>query len=191
MPHVIERAPTGRAKCRGCEGKIAAGALRFGEQLPNPYADGENVLMTHWFHLPCAAYRRPEAFLEGIAATDVEIDDRAALEIDDRAALEIDDRAALEHEAALGITHRRLPRVSKAERAPTGRANCRACKTPIDKDTWRIALVFYEDGRFVASGFMHAKCVKDYLETTEIAPRLKHFSPELSDAELEEILGVA
>lgn len=173
MSHLIERAPTGRAKCRGCEGKIAAGEVRFGEQLPNPYAEGENVLMTHWFHLACAAFRRPEAFLDGIATAE----------------LEIPDRAALEHEATLGVAHRRLPRVSKAERAPTGRATCRACKTLIEKDTWRIALVFYEDGRFVASGYIHTKCVKDYLESTEIAPRLKHFSPELSDADLREVLA--
>ncbi len=137
MPHLIEHAPSGRAKCRGCGEKIASGGLRFGEQLPNPFADGDNALMTHWFHLPCAAYRRPEAFLEGLAETTEPIDNRAELERD----------------AQLGITHRRLPRVSTAERAPTGRANCRACKTLIDKDTWRIALVYYEDGRFVPSGF--------------------------------------
>lgn len=171
MPHLIEKAPTGRAKCRGCEGKIAAGELRFGEKLPNPFADGEGAEMTHWFHVMCAAYRRPEALLEGLTTAEVEIDNRAALE----------------YAAALGVTHRRLPRVSTAERAPTGRANCRACKTLIDRDTWRIALVYYEDGRFTPSGFMHAKCVKDYLETTEIGARVKHFSPELSDADLADL----
>lgn len=171
MPHLIEKAPTGRAKCRGCEGKIAAGELRFGEKLPNPFADGEGAEMTHWFHLMCAAYRRPEALLESLTAGEVEIDNRSTLE----------------HEATLGVTHRRLPRVSTAERSPTGRANCRACKSLIDKDTWRIALVYYEDGRFTPSGFMHARCVKDYLETTEIDARVKHFSPELSDADLTDL----
>jgi len=174
MPHVIERAPSGRAKCRGCGEKIAGGALRFGEQLPNPFATGENAdnaLMTHWFHLTCAAYRRPEAFLEGLAAVTETIDDRATLE----------------REAALGVAHRRLPRVSTAERAPTGRATCRACKTLIDKDTWRLALVFYEEGRFVPSGFIHAKCVKEYIETTDLRARVKHFSPALSDADLDQL----
>lgn len=171
MPHLIERASSGRAKCRGCGEKIASGELRFGEQLPNPFADGEGALMTHWFHLPCAAYRRPEAFIEGSAETSEAIENRDMLE----------------HEAALGVAHRRLPRVSTAERAPTGRANCRACKTLIDKDTWRIALVFYDDGRFVPSGFMHAKCVKDYIETTEIIARVKHFSPTLSEDDLQSL----
>ncbi len=171
MPHLIERASSGRAKCRGCGEKIPSGELRFGEQLPNPFADGDGALMTHWFHLPCAAYRRPEAFIEGLAETTETIDNSATLE----------------HEAALGVAHRRLPRVSTAERAPTGRANCRACKTLIEKDTWRIALVFYDDGRFVPSGFIHAKCVKDYIETTEIGPRVKHFSPALSEEDLENL----
>jgi len=36
---------------------------------------------------------------------------------------------------------------------------------------------------------MNAKWVKDYLESTEIGPRLKHFSPELSDADIHEVLG--
>ena len=174
MPHVIERAPSGRAKCRGCGEKIASGGLRFGEQLPNPYADGDNALMTHWFHPVCAAYRRPEALLEGLAET----------------AETIESRATLEREAALGIAHRRLPRVSTADRAPTGRASCRACKTLIAKNSWRIALVFYEDGRFVASGFIHATCVKDYIETTDIRARVKHFSPALSDADLDVVLSV-
>ena len=52
MPHVFEPAPTGRAKCRGCGRAIAKGELRFGERLPNPFAEGE---MTLWFHPLCAA----------------------------------------------------------------------------------------------------------------------------------------
>ena len=31
------------------------GELRFGERLPNPFAEGE---MTVWFHPLCAAYKR-------------------------------------------------------------------------------------------------------------------------------------
>ena len=34
MAHVIERAPTGRAKCRGCNGRIAAKELRFTDYRP-------------------------------------------------------------------------------------------------------------------------------------------------------------
>ena len=66
MPHVIQPATTARAKCRGCGEKIAAGELRFGASLPNPFADGET---THWFHLECAAFKRPEPFLETVEAS--------------------------------------------------------------------------------------------------------------------------
>jgi hypothetical protein len=134
MAHVIERATTGRSKCRGCGARISAGDLRFGERLPNPYAEDESE-MTHWFHLACATFRRPESFLETLSSTSEPIDDKASLE----------------HEAKLGIAHRRLPRVNTAERSSSGRANCRSCREPIEKGSWRISLVYYEEGRFVPS----------------------------------------
>ncbi|HUR21516.1 MAG TPA: hypothetical protein VMZ90_11950 [Vicinamibacterales bacterium] len=170
MPHVIEPAPSGRASCRGCGGKIPNAALRFGERLPNPYGD-EGGEMTHWFHLPCAAYRRPEPFLETLAAH----------------APAIADVDHLTRQAQLGVTHRRLPRVSTAGRASSGRASCRACKEAIAKDTWRIALLFYDDGRFVPSGYIHAACAGSYIETTDIVDRIKHFSPDLTATDLEEL----
>lgn len=170
MSHTIEAAKTGRAKCRGCNELIAAGTLRLGERVPNPFGD-EGSETTLWFHVPCAAFLRPEAFMETVAATTETIPDRATLE----------------HEAQLGIAHRRLPRATSAGRAPTGRATCRSCKQLIEKDAWRIALLYFEDGRFSPSGFIHAKCSEEYLETTEIFGRLKHFSPGLTEEELGEI----
>jgi hypothetical protein len=170
MPHVIERASSGRAKCRGCGTKIAAGEWRFGESLPNPF-DDKGGEMTHWFHVPCAAYRRPEPFLEVLGTT----------------AEPLEHREALAAAAAAGLAHHRLPRVSTAERAPSGRAACRACRTPIEKDHWRIALVFYEDGRFAPSGFIHVPCAGPYLETTDVLPRIRHFSPALTETDLAEI----
>ena len=170
MPHVIEPSPSGRAGCRGCGMKIPKDELRCGERLPNPYAELEGGEMTHWFHLTCAAYRRPEALLEALAD-----------------ATGIPDVDHLKAQAQLGVTHRRLPRVSTAGRATTGRATCRACKEAIAKDSWRIALVYYEDGRFVPSGFIHAACVGSYIETTDIIDRVKHFSPDLTAVDLDEL----
>jgi len=126
--------------------------------------------MTHWFHLRCAAYRRPEPFLETLATSGDLVPDAEQLKAD----------------AHAGLTHRRLPRVSTAGRASSGRAACRACKDPIAKDTWRIALVFYDDGRFVPSGFIHVACVQAYIETTDIMERVRHFSPDLTEADLED-----
>lgn len=173
MPHVIEAAPSGRAKCRGCDGPIAKGELRFGERQPNAFGEGE---MTLWFHLRCAAYKRPEPFLEalrheaidsGVPRTDVDASD------------------VLESAAEYGIAHRRLPRVNGADRAPTGRARCRSCKELIAKDTWRIALVFFEEYRFQPSGFIHAACAQAYFETTDLIDRVRHFSPGLSTGDLD------
>jgi hypothetical protein len=168
MPHAIEAAPTGRAKCRGCGGKIAALELRFGERLPNPFADGET---THWFHLDCAAFKRPEAFLEALAARQEPLDGS--------------DR--LKSEATLGLAHRRLPRIDGAERAPSGRAACRSCREPIPKNAWRIRLVFHEDGRFVPAGYVHARCARAYFETTDVLARVQRFAPDLRAEDVEGI----
>jgi hypothetical protein len=166
--HRIEPASSARAKCRGCGERIAAGELRFGESLKNPFADGE---MTLWFHLECAAFKRPEPFLETLEGRSEPLDGGERL-------------AA---EARLGLAHRRLPRIDGAGRAPTGRARCRACRTAIDKGAWRIALVFYEEGRFEPSGFVHVTCVPAYFETTDVLPRVRRFSRGLREEDLAEL----
>ena len=172
MPHVFEPAASGRSKCRGCGQALPKGELRFGEKLANPFAEGE---MTHWFHPACAAYKRPEALLEGLQA----------------AILEIPDRAELERRANASLAQRRLPRIDGAERSPSGQARCRQCKEPIEKGAWRIRLVFHEEGTFSPGGFVHLACRKDYFEASDIAEQLLHFSPALSAedrAELEAAL---
>jgi hypothetical protein len=164
--HVIEPAPTGRATCRGCGLKIPGKDLRLGERAPNTYAD-DGSETTYWYHLACGAFRRPEPFLEALAST----------------AAVVADRVRLEHEARLGVAHHRLPRANVAECAPSGRATCRSCRTPIEKGAWRISLVFYEDGRFNPAGFVHLTCVDGYFETRAILERVRHFSAELTPAE--------
>jgi hypothetical protein len=168
MPHVIEPASSGRARCRGCGQPIGKGELRFGEKLPNPFADGE---MTHWFHLECASFKRPEPFLEALAER------TEALE----------GREGLESEARRGLAQRRLPRIDGAQRSPSGRAACRSCRETIAKGAWRIALVFYEEGRFEPSGFIHAGCAQAYFETTDVISRVRRFAPTLDDDDVREI----
>ncbi|HSS28070.1 MAG TPA: hypothetical protein VLL50_08945 [Usitatibacter sp.] len=161
MAHVFEHAASGRAKCRGCRQAIAKGELRFGENLPNPFGEGE---VTHWFHPACAAYKRPEAFLEGLPVAAVEVPDREALEGNARATLEAP----------------RLTRIDGAERSPTSQARCRHCKEPIEKGTWRIRLVFHEEGNFSPGGFIHVACRKDYFGRDDILEQALHFSRELA-----------
>ncbi len=167
MPHVIEPASSSRAKCRGCDQKIAKGELRFGERQPNAFGEGE---MTLWFHLDCAAYKRPEPFLEALE------NEKA-----------VEDRERLAAVAEFGIAHRRVPRINGAERAPSGRARCRSCKQLIERGAWRIALVYFEEFRFEPSGFVHATCAREYFETTDLIERIKHFSPNLNASDLDDL----
>lgn len=171
MPHVVEYASSGRAKCRGCDQKIAKDELRFGERQPNAFGEGE---MTLWFHVPCAAFKRPEPYIELLDAEgwdDVSDDDVATVK-------------ELRPVAEFGITHRRAPRINGASKAPTGRARCRSCKELIEKDSWRIGLVYFEEYRFQPSGFIHARCAIDYFESIDILDRVRHFTPALSAEEL-------
>lgn len=168
MPHVLESAPTGRAKCRGCGRPIARGEWRFGERLPNPFGEGE---MTLWFHPICAAYKRPEALLQCLAEAPEGVPEREALE-----------------SAARGASaHRRLPRVDGAERSPSGQAKCRSCKQRIEKGAWRIRLVFFEEGRFLPGGFVHVDCLDAYFEGHPAVDPILHFSPDLSEDERGEL----
>lgn len=166
MPHVMESAKTGRAKCRGCDRRIEKGEIRFGERVPNVFGEGETTL---WFHLRCGAYKRPEPFLETLASH------------------EIEDADALAEAARAGIRHRRLPRLNGAERAPTGRARCRSCRQPIERGSWRLALVYFEEYRFEPSGFIHAGCASEYFGTADVIDRVRYFCPDLTEQELESL----
>jgi hypothetical protein len=168
MSHLFEPAASGRAKCRGCAQAIQRGELRFGERLPNPFAEGE---LTVWFHPACAAYKRPEPFLQALGET---------LE-------NVPHRESLERAAHAGLAHRRLPRIDGAERSPSGQAMCRSCRQPIARGSWRIRLVFYEEGRFSPGGFVHFECRRAYFETDDILEQVLYFSPALSDSEREEL----
>jgi poly [ADP-ribose] polymerase len=174
MSCVIEPAKTGRAACRGCRKKIAAGELRMGEGAPSSFGDRETQL---WFHLSCAAYKRPEPLL-GVL---------------DSAPLPAEEQARLRAIAEFGAAHRRVPRIDGVERSPSARARCRACRQPIDKGLLRIRLVYYEEGVFSPSGNVHASCARDYFETDPagLVERIAHFSESLSGddrRELEEAL---
>ena len=168
MPHVFEPASSGRAKCRGCGRAIQRGELRFGERLPNPFAEGE---MTIWFHPLCAAYKRPEPVLQTLA----------------EATADVPEREALERAARGSLAQRRLPRIDGAEKAPSAQARCRSCHEPIARGAWRIRLVFNQDGRFSPGGFVHLDCRVAYFETDGILDHVLHFSPDLSDAERAEL----
>jgi len=135
----IEPAASARAKCRACGHPIDKGMLRFGERVPNPYGEGE---ATYWFHVPCAAERRPERFV-ALFAQEPSVPGAPS------------DWLALLALAQEGVAHHRLPRIAGLERAKSGRARCRQCRQSIAQDDWRIVLSIWEEGRFAPMGFVH------------------------------------
>lgn len=170
MPSVIERASTGRAKCRACGQAIARGEERFGEALPNAYGEGEALF---WFHLSCAACSRPESFLPVLEQSGAMPAERELLE-------------AL---AQAGIATPRLARISRAERASSGRARCRHCRELIENGAWRLALHLFEEGRFNPIGTIHATCATHYFGVEPPLGRLRLPSNRLEDDELGEVVA--
>lgn len=144
MAHIIEPAKSGRASCRTCRSPIAKGELRFGEEVPNAFAEGET---THqWHHLACAAKKKAGPLREAMAAYEGEIPDRAALE------------QTLAAGPAKGEKPGSYP---YAERASTGRAKCQECDASIAKGELRVAVEREVDtGSFMrkGAGYLHPAC---------------------------------
>lgn len=168
MPDVIEPAKSGRSNCRGCGRKIPQGERRFGESLQNPYAEGESLV---WYHLACAACMRPERF-------------GPALEACEQAIPDLD---WLRQTVSEGLTHPRLVRLARAERAPSGSAHCRHCRELVSKGSWRLALQLFEEGRMQPIGTIHAECAAAYFGTGKLRDRIERLTEGLTSADLDVI----
>ena len=163
MPDVINPAPTARSKCRACGLAIEKGGLRFGEADTNPYGEGETF---RWFHLTCAALRRPERLGPTLeSGTDLP---------------ELPDREQLLTLVKQGLDQPKLTRLARVSRAPSGRAQCRHCREAIQKGAPRAELEFWEEGRFSAGGFTHAPCASGYFETKDLLERIQLLTPDFS-----------
>lgn len=162
---VIEPASSGRATCRGCREKIAKGELRFGERLPSNFGDGDQ---TFWFHLACAAERRPVKVAAALTAFEGEVPGRAELEpiVD------------------AGVKNPGLATILRAERAPTGRASCQVCREKIDKDALRVAFERDNEGTMPTAAYVHLACAPKLVAPAGLAGKLRRTSKELSPEEL-------
>jgi hypothetical protein len=170
MPDLVAPSPSARAKCRGCGRPIDKGELRFGEADQNPFGEGE----THrWFHLRCAALKRPERFGAMLETTP-----------------DVPDRDALAGYVKSSLEHPRLVRILRGERAPSGRAHCRHCRELVEKGALRVALEIWEDGRFNPMGSIHATCAPSYFGTRDLAGRIELASPDLPSADLTEMATI-
>lgn len=167
MPDRIELAASGRARCRACRKAISKGQERFAEAAPNPLAEGETQ---YYYHLQCAAERRPKPFAALLATLQPPRNDLEPLA----------------EAAALATAHHRLERLGVLERAKSARANCRFCRELIEKDTWRVALQPIEEGRVGAWGFIHLSCLAGYTGVKPSLERLLRYSelPEEARAEV-------
>ena len=167
--HTLEPAASGRSKCRGCGRTIAKGEMRFGERLPNPFGEGE---ASYWFHLACAACRRPEPFLSTLPGHESTIDNATVLQ----------------QWAEQGLAHPRLPRLAGGQRDPSGRARCRQCRELIEKGGWRLRLQMWEEGRFEPIGYLHPACSTAYFGTPVSQQRLAQTAHDLEAADIAEIV---
>jgi len=74
------------------------------------------------------------------------------------------------------------------ETADFGQAKCRNCHEPILRGSWRIRVVFYEEGRFAPGGYVHLGCRTVYFETDEVLDPVLRFSPALTETERAELI---
>jgi len=146
MPHRVEPSPSGRASCRGCKQSIEKGLLRFAQEVPNPFSEDQAVAYRYW-HLGCAATKLANELAPVLAAFEGEVPDREALE-------------------ALLREHVKPP-MPFAERAPNGRARCRACDEGIPKGELRVAFERTFEGPMgpqKGAAYAHARCLRKYLD---------------------------
>ena len=148
MPHKIEVASTGRARCRGCKEAVAKGDARFAEEFQNPYSEDGGMSFRYW-HLPCAAKALANELAPALAAYDGPIDD------------------ALRTETQALILANMRPEMPYADQASSGRAKCRACDETIKKGEWRVAFERVFDspmGPQKGAAYVHPRCLARYLE---------------------------
>jgi len=158
----IEPARSSRSSCKACRRKIAKDSLRLGVLIEGPFGAGYL-----WFHINCAAKRRPEDLEQAYALEAWP----AGCEVPDIESLrQLADKAAQEKQ-----TRKEPP---YGEVAPSGRSKCKQCGEPIEKDSVRVVLLrevrFYNQ---VRSGpiNIHPGCVQAALDAEDNATELEDF----------------
>jgi Poly(ADP-ribose) polymerase and DNA-Ligase Zn-finger region len=171
MSNVIEKAKSGRAKCRKCRESIAKDAFRFGLEVAGEFGDA-----VQWYHLNCAAQKVP---------ADLE----AALKdcTDD-----VPNRAELQAEIEQHRGKQKPTTYPYAELAPSARSTCLICDQKIAKDEPRIAIEREIDaGGFTrqGAGYLHPQCAMLYEEVPDdLAAQLRVNSISLTADQLAGVL---
>jgi len=184
--HVIEHAPSGRSRCKGCRRTIDKGALRVGFVFEGPYGTGYL-----WHHLTCAARRRPddlEAAYRDSAWENAKVPPKGIPDLEKlkRSMAESDEKRT------------KRPEVPFAEIDPSGRAKCKHCAKPLEKGAARVVLgrkVEFGNQTRVSPINVHVTCVAEALEADDcgtspsgFAVTVRANSTNLSADQIEEIL---
>lgn len=173
MAHTIEVAKTGRAGCRACKTPIPKGDLRFGEEVPNAFsASGE--MSYQWYHLPCAALKKPTQLKQALAAFTGEVPNKAELE------KTLEESAKKQKPSAFPY----------AERASTGRSRCQQCEEPIQKGALRVAVereVETSSFRTAGAGYLHPECAKEYTKDDQLISKIRSNTTNLPPQDLEDL----
>lgn len=173
MAHTIETAKTGRAGCRACKTPIPKGDLRFGEEVPNAFsASGE--MSFQWYHLPCAALKKPAQLKVALDAFTGEVPNK-------------DELLKTLEESSKKLKPSNYP---YAERASTGRSRCQQCAEPIEKGKLRVAVereVETASFRTAGAGYLHPRCAKEYTKDEQVLEKIKANATGLKPEDLEEL----
>lgn len=171
MPHLIEHAKSGRAKCRKCREKIEKDELRFGHETMF-----EGSPTYQWYHLKCAA----EKVARELGTTLSEFDE------------DVPDRAELEELIAANRKKQKPTQMPYAEAAPSARSSCLVCEEKIAKDDFRVAIEREIDaGGFsrTGAGYLHPACVREYDDLPDdLEDGIRNNSTSLEDDQIEEII---
>jgi hypothetical protein len=127
-----------------------------------------------WYHLRCAAEKRPGLVRPALASFPGEVPGRVEVE-----------RALAQGEANAPAPY------PHAERAATGRSKCAQCEGPIEKGAWRVAFEREIDaGAFTRKGpgYLHLACAGEHLQDLDLFPKLEANS-RLEPQELESLQG--
>jgi len=155
MP-IIEEAKSNRAACRGCREKIQKGELRMGDEVVNAFSSGDDPSF-QWYHLSCAANKKPKELKAALAEYPGEVPGRAELE------------ETLAKAPAPRGARKTFP---YAERAASGRSKCVECGEAIEKGEMRVAIEREVDtGAFVTTGagYLHPRCAEDNVRAAAAA----------------------
>lgn len=154
MAHLIEEARSNRSSCKSCREPIGKGVHRFGfDEFAAEGLDRGHA----WYHLECAAARRPQALKETLAGYAGELPNRAELE------------ALLKSGAKPAVATSGRP-AAHVEPAPTGRSKCIGCGKPIEKDSPRVAVqreLSFNGMTRMGAAYVHPSCARAALTPDE------------------------